>query len=151
MGRTRRGVTPEYKDEAVKLVINTGRTMATVARELGIQLSTLGRWVHHFKARAAAGEAGHGGVSETERAELLRLRGDNSDSKLDQALQKNVARLRPGSLGYEGQAFELVLRHLGISSNPLEKSNFTLTRMVRLLGVSRSGQKCCVTSNALPT
>jgi len=36
MGRTRRGFTPEYKDEAVKLVINTGRTVATVARELGL-------------------------------------------------------------------------------------------------------------------
>jgi hypothetical protein len=44
-----------------------------------------------------------------------------------------------------------MLRNLGIPSNPLEKSNFTLTRMVRLLGVSRSGQKCCVKSNALPT
>src|SRR5665811_2611898 len=65
MGRTRRGFTPEYKDEAVKLVINTGRTVATVARELGIQESTLGRWVHDFRARAAAGEAGQGGLSET--------------------------------------------------------------------------------------
>ena len=37
MGRTRRGFTPEYKDEAVKLVINTGRTVATVARELGLK------------------------------------------------------------------------------------------------------------------
>jgi transposase len=91
MGRTRRGVTPEYKDEAVKLVINTGRTVATVARELGIQLSTLGRWVHDFKARAAAGEAGHGGVSETERAELLRLPRENSDSKLDRALLKKAS------------------------------------------------------------
>ena len=35
MGRTRRGFTPEYKDEAVKLVINTGRPVATVAREQG--------------------------------------------------------------------------------------------------------------------
>ena len=50
MGRTRRGFTPEYKDEAVKLVINTGRPVAVVARELGIQESTLGRWVSAFKA-----------------------------------------------------------------------------------------------------
>ena len=89
MGRTRRGFTPEYKDEAVKLVINTGRTVATVARELGIQESTLGRWVHDFRARAAAGgEAGQGGLSETERAELLRLRRENSDLKLDRAFLK---------------------------------------------------------------
>jgi len=43
MGRTRRGFTPEYKDGAVKLVINTGRTVATVARELGLKEQTLGR------------------------------------------------------------------------------------------------------------
>jgi len=90
MGRTRRGFTPEYKDEAVKLVINTGRTVSTVARELGIQESTLGRWVHDFTARAA-GEAGQGGLSETERAELLRLRRENSDLKLDRAFLKKAS------------------------------------------------------------
>ena len=52
MGRTRRGFTPEYKDEAVKLVINTGRTLAAVARELGLKEQTLGRWVRDFRARA---------------------------------------------------------------------------------------------------
>jgi len=52
MGRTRRGFTPEYKDEAVKLVINTGRPVATVARELGINEATLGRWVHDFLSMA---------------------------------------------------------------------------------------------------
>ncbi len=30
-----------YKDEAVKLVINTGRAVATVARELGVKEQTL--------------------------------------------------------------------------------------------------------------
>ena len=30
MGRQRREFTPEYKDEAVRLVINTGRAVATV-------------------------------------------------------------------------------------------------------------------------
>ena len=88
MGRTRRGFTPEYKDEAVKLVINTGRKVSTVARELGIQESTLGRWVHDFRARAAAGQ---GGLSETERAELLRLRRENSDLKLDRAFLKKAS------------------------------------------------------------
>ena len=103
MGRTRRGFTPEYKDEAVKLVINTGRTVSVVARELGIQESTLGRWVHDFKARAAAGEASRGGLSETARAQLLQLRRDNSDLKLDRAFlemrrsSENRNFQRPGS------------------------------------------------------
>ncbi|WP_197059494.1 transposase, partial [Cryobacterium sp. MLB-32] len=45
MARSRRDFTPEYKDEAVKLVLTTGRGVATVARELGINEATLGRWV----------------------------------------------------------------------------------------------------------
>ncbi len=73
-GKTTSGVYPEYKDEAVKLVINTGRPVAVVARELGIQESTLGRWVNLFKAYQDAGDA----LSETERAELARLRGTAS-------------------------------------------------------------------------
>jgi transposase len=91
MGRKRRGFTPEYKDEAVKLVINTGRTVATVARELGLNEATLGRWVHDFRARATAGQAGQGGLSETERAELMRLRRENSDLKLDRAFLKKAS------------------------------------------------------------
>ena len=91
MGSQRREFTPEYKDEAVKLVINTGRTVATVARELGLNEATLGRWVHDFRDRAAGGEAGQGGLSETERAELLRLRRENSDLKLDRAFLKKAS------------------------------------------------------------
>ena len=57
MARTRREFPPEYKDEAVKLVINTGRPVATVHRELGINEASLGRWVTAFKGRQHTGEA----------------------------------------------------------------------------------------------
>ena len=67
MGRQRREFSPEYKDEAVKLVVNTGRPVAVVARELGISEQTLGRWVHLFKSRQ---DAGDGALSESERAEF---------------------------------------------------------------------------------
>ena len=87
MGRQRREFSPEYKDEAVKLVINTGRTVAVVARELGIQESTLGRWVNLQKERQDGGEAP---LTETERAELARLRKENSELKLDRAFLKKV-------------------------------------------------------------
>ena len=88
MGRQRREFTPEYKDEAVKLVINTGRTVAVVARELGIQESTLGRWVNLQKDRQDGVEAP---LSETERAELARLRKENSELKLDRAFLKKAS------------------------------------------------------------
>ena len=88
MGRQRREFSPEYKDEAVKLVINTGRTVAVVARELGIQESTLGRWVNLQKDRQDGGEAP---LTETERAELARLRKENSELKLDRAFLKKAS------------------------------------------------------------
>jgi transposase len=88
MGRQRREFAPEYKDEAVKLVINTGRAVATVARELGINEATLGRWVNAFKAGQ---DAGDGALSETERAELARLRKENSELKMDRAFLKKAS------------------------------------------------------------
>jgi len=88
MGRQRREFSPEYKDEAVKLVINTGRTVAVVARELGINEATLGRWVNAQKVRADGGDTP---LSETERAELARLRKENSELKLDRAFLKKAS------------------------------------------------------------
>jgi transposase len=88
MGRQRREFTPEYKDEAVRLVINTGRAVAVVARELGVQESTLGRWVNALKARQ---DAGDGALSETERSELARLRKEYSELKMDRAFLRKAS------------------------------------------------------------
>lgn len=88
MGRQRRKFSPEDKHEAVKLVINTGRSVAVVARELGIQESTLGRWVNVQKGRGDGGEAP---LTETERAELARLRKENSELRLDRAFLKTAS------------------------------------------------------------
>ncbi len=88
MGRQRREFTPEYKDEAVKLVINTGRPVAVVARELGVKEQTLGRWVNLYKSRQ---EAGEGALAETERVELARLRKENSELKMDRAFLKKAS------------------------------------------------------------
>jgi transposase-like protein len=35
---------PEYREEAVKMVIETSRPIAQVAKELGINEGTLGNW-----------------------------------------------------------------------------------------------------------
>lgn len=53
--RTRRTFSDEFKRDAVALVLETGRPIAQVAKELGIYDSTLGNWVN--KARDAAEEA----------------------------------------------------------------------------------------------
>ena len=88
MGIQRREFSPEYKDEAVKLVVNTGRAVATVARELGVKEQTLGRWVNLFREREQTGD---GVLSESERAELARLRKENSELNLDRAFVKEAS------------------------------------------------------------
>ncbi len=40
---------PEFKDEAVKMVIETSRPIARVAKELGINEGTLGNWVGIYR------------------------------------------------------------------------------------------------------
>jgi transposase len=45
MGSTRRGFTEEYKAEAVAFVLNDGRAISEVAKNLGVADNTLGRWV----------------------------------------------------------------------------------------------------------
>ena len=82
-GNTRRDFTHEFKDEAVKLVINTGRPAATVAREFGVNEAALGRWMNLFKATK---EAGATGITETEKSELLRLRKESAIKKPEQAI-----------------------------------------------------------------
>ena len=88
MGRQRREFSPEYKDEAVGLVINTGRTVAVVARELGINEATLGRWVNLQKDRQGADDTP---LSESEQVELARLRKEVAELKLDRAFLKKAS------------------------------------------------------------
>jgi len=54
---------PEFKDEAVKMVIETSRPIARVAKELGINEGTLGNWVSAYR-RDHAGEEPPLSVSE---------------------------------------------------------------------------------------
>lgn len=46
----------EFKDEAVRMVLDGSRPVAHVAKELGIHDTTLGNWVSAYKRR-------HGGVA----------------------------------------------------------------------------------------
>jgi len=58
-GRKRRSYTAEYKVEAAHRVIDSGRTIAEVARELGIDPGMLSVWVKDERRRIAAAEV-HG-------------------------------------------------------------------------------------------
>ncbi|MGP4998936.1 IS3 family transposase, partial [Corynebacterium variabile] len=113
--------------EAARLVIDTGRTIAEVARELGVGAQTLGKWV----AAEHADQAGEptGELDLDERAELKRLRRELADVKKDnEFLGKAAGLLRCQATTAE--RYELMVQ---------EKANYEVKRMARLLGVSRSG------------
>lgn len=67
--RRRRKFTPEFKRDAVALVTDTGRSIAEVARDLGIYDSTLGNWVKASRANNDEDEDLH----DDERARLREL------------------------------------------------------------------------------
>ena len=54
MPETRRKYDPEFREGAVRIVQETGKPVAEVARDLGIHAGTLGNWVN--KERLARGE-----------------------------------------------------------------------------------------------
>ena len=53
MSGKRRKYTPEFREQAARLVIETGRPVAHVAAEIGVGEQVLGRWVRLAKESAA--------------------------------------------------------------------------------------------------
>jgi transposase len=79
--KKRKSYTPEYRREAAHLVLDTGRTMAAVAREIGVGEQLLGRWVALERQRL--GEPPEAPLDASERAELERLRRENGELRMD--------------------------------------------------------------------
>jgi transposase len=81
MGSSRRKFTPEFRVEVARLVIDTGRPIAQVAREIGVGEALLGRWVHQERARC--GPPDPDDLDLDERAELKRLGKENAELRID--------------------------------------------------------------------
>lgn len=69
--RPRRRFTDEFKQQAVRLVLDEGRSVTAVARELDLVGSALGQWVKQAQANRSKGRTG---LTSAEREELTRLR-----------------------------------------------------------------------------
>ena len=90
MAETRRKFEQDFKEGAVRLVRETGKPIAQVARDLGIHDGTLGNWVNADRHRR--GEDCSGGLGEDERAELVRLRRENAELRMRcDVLKRSVA------------------------------------------------------------
>lgn len=82
----RRKFTDEFKADAVALVLDEERSIADVARSLGIVEQTLGNWVR--QARIDRGEKE--GLTSDERAELVQLRREVRKLTMERELLKRA-------------------------------------------------------------
>jgi transposase len=79
MSERRKSFSSEFKDEAVKTVIEGSRAVADVARELGIGAETLRTWVNRYRVEHADEEPP---LPISERARLRELEKENRELKM---------------------------------------------------------------------
>ena len=88
MAESRRRFDQDFKEGAVRLVRETGRPIAQIAKDLGINPGTLANWV----ALDRQAKDGSGRLSEDERVELARLRRENAELAMERdVLKRSVA------------------------------------------------------------
>lgn len=79
---------PEFKEEAAKMVVNLSRPIAQVARELGVNDTTLGFWVKGYRQR-------HSGdalpLDMPDQARLRELERRNRELEMELAFLKKAA------------------------------------------------------------
>lgn len=88
--RPRRHYSDEFKEGAVRLVLDEGKTMGAVARELDLTASALGLWVRHARAERTKGRSG---LTKEERDELTRLRKENRELRMERDILKKASAL----------------------------------------------------------
>ncbi|KAB8184712.1 IS3 family transposase [Nonomuraea phyllanthi] len=127
MTRRRRQFSPEFKEEAVRMVLEGERTVASVAREFGINASTLGSWVHRH--RIVQDEAKQP-ISGPERARIRELERENAE------LREKLAFLKKHSRPLRGRSSMMLATYELIDA---EKAYHPIVKMRAWMGVSRSG------------
>ncbi|MBB1022651.1 transposase [Dietzia alimentaria] len=74
----------EFREGAVRIVEETGKPIAQIARDLGVNAGTLGNWVNQAKEAREGTE----GLSRGDIEELKRLRAENAELKMERDVLK---------------------------------------------------------------
>lgn len=85
--RARRSFTDEFKAGAVRLVLDEGKTISQVGRDLDIAQSVIGNWVKQERADRSNGKTG---LTTEERSELSRLRKENRELRMERDILKKA-------------------------------------------------------------
>jgi transposase len=86
--RPRRQFDEEFKAQAVGLVLQDGKSIGAVARDLDLTESALRQWVERARADRTGGRTG---LTTAEREELARLRKENRELRTERDILKKAA------------------------------------------------------------
>jgi transposase-like protein len=88
MPQQRRKFSPQFKAEAVQLVLETGKPIAEVARDLGINEGTLGNWVNAWRRDNPEPDQP---LTPVERARVTELQEENRRLRMENEFLKKAA------------------------------------------------------------
>jgi transposase len=86
--RQRRRFSAEFKSETVRLIEESGKTIAQIARELGLTESAVRKWAKQAKIDAGVGSLGE--MTTHEHAEVRRLRREVRQLRMEREILKKA-------------------------------------------------------------